>query len=655
MNYISNRQLVIRLVSIILIFSLIVGVGVGLFLKQEALKNLAKEDAKKTSELIFEALYTKMQEGWGEDDLNKILQRLNRFREGLIVSSYRSESVEEIMGVIQSEREVIESDKLIQKAMQGVEKLIVNRDGSIRYLYPMRAKSECLTCHYNSKVGDVNGVIDIKYPSSDIKISLDTMIFYFILSFILIILVIFFIFYLILERKLIQPISKFTKNMIEIIDSKEFNKEMEIDSQIIEIRSIEIYFNKLLKSINYYYNQVIDNFYIDSLTSLPNILKLNRDLSTLDDRALVLIDIDSFKSINSFYGFRVGDSILIKLAKELQECCHPEYRLYRVSADEFALLIDRESLDESFLLRVRKYIQKIKFKYRDIDIQISITLGVTDSKDTTLERATLALNEAKRKREAVVFYSEELKLDRVHQEHIFWTKCLKDAIEERRILLYYQPIFDISKSKVTKYESLVRLIDKSGKIYSPFFFLEVAKKSKLYGNLTKIIIDESFKRFQERDEEFSVNISMDDILNSEIRDYIFLKLRNYKTPERVIFEIVESEEIEEFELINQFIQDIKSFGSKVAVDDFGSGYSNFSYILELNIDILKIDSSLVKNIATDENSYNIVKTIVDFSKKLNIKTVAEYVESKEISDIVTEIGVDYLQGYYIGKPSEDLI
>ena len=124
----------------------------------------------------------------------------------------------------------------------------------------------------------------------------------------------------------------------------------------------------------------------------------------------------------------------------------------------------------------------------------------------------------------------------------------------------------------------------------------------------------------------------------------------YNVAEKVVFEILEDENIKNYNLLSTFIDEVKILGCKVAIDDFGSGYSNFEHLLKMNVDYLKIDASLIKNIATDENSYKITKTIIEFAKSLNLKTIAEYVENKEIFELTKKLGVDYSQGYYFSEP-----
>ena len=160
--------------------------------------------------------------------------------------------------------------------------------------------------------------------------------------------------------------------------------------------------------------------------------------------------------------------------------------------------------------------------------------------------------------------------------------------------------------------------------------------------------------FKTNEIEFSINLSVMDIAEPQILDYIVMMLQRYSIGSRVVFEIVESEYIENFNIVTSFIDEVKKYGCKIAIDDFGTGYSNFEYLIKLKADYLKIDGSLIKNINTDYNAFLVVSTIVEFSKKLNMQTIAEFVENEEVFKIVQQLGIDYSQGYYFSTPKEKL-
>ncbi|MBD3829979.1 MAG: EAL domain-containing protein, partial [Arcobacter sp.] len=162
--------------------------------------------------------------------------------------------------------------------------------------------------------------------------------------------------------------------------------------------------------------------------------------------------------------------------------------------------------------------------------------------------------------------------------------------------------------------------------------------------------DKTFALFSNQDIEFSINLSYEDIANEAFMKFLYEKINSYKNPKNIIFEILESDFIEDFSVVKEFTTYVRTKGCKIAIDDFGSGYSNMENILKLKPEIIKIDGSLIKNINLSEESKTIVKNIVNMAKELNAKTVAEYVHSKEVFDVVKNMNIDFLQGFYLSEP-----
>jgi len=228
---------------------------------------------------------------------------------------------------------------------------------------------------------------------------------------------------------------------------------------------------------------------------------------------------------------------------------------------------------------------------------------------------------------------------------------IKNVIENSSIEPYIQGIFDAKNLKEQKYECLMRLKNETtGEMVSVYPYLKTAKKIKLYEKMTYIMIDKSLKHFDSLDVEFSLNLSYEDISNKAFRVYLYEKLERFSRPKNIIFEILETDFIEDFQVVEDFALTIRDFGCKIAIDDFGSGYSSMENILKLNPEFIKIDASLIKNIDKQTESKTIVRNIVNMAKELDSKTIAEYIHSKKVYKIVKELGVDYLQGYYLAKP-----
>ena len=232
-------------------------------------------------------------------------------------------------------------------------------------------------------------------------------------------------------------------------------------------------------------------------------------------------------------------------------------------------------------------------------------------------------------------------------------KMVKIALDNYKIVSYFQPIINNKTRIIEKYESLVRLVDEEGNVLSPYAFLDISKKGSYYNKITHRVLENSFKILEHITTKISINLSSLDIEKEETRDILYELLERYSLDtSRIVFELLEDESVKDFAVIKRFIQKVKKLGVMIAIDDFGAGYSNFERLLEFEPDILKIDGSLIKNIANDVYSRNIVETIVSFAKKQNIITIAEFVENEEIFNILYNLGVDYSQGYYFGEPKK---
>lgn len=413
-------------------------------------------------------------------------------------------------------------------------------------------------------------------------------------------------------------------------------------------------FGNLMERIAKNEEDLREQLYFDSMTGLPNRFSMLEDMQKKEKKFIVLINIDSFKEINDLYGFTVGDFVLYSLAKKIKEKLPKRLKLYKLSGDEFAIIGDEAGkyISEEEMEKLVTSFAKEAMYYEENKMIISLTAGA--SLEGKLEYADMALKQAKKRRIPYLVYDKGLEIVKEYENNITWSAKLREALAEDRIIPYYQPIVDSKSGKVEKYEALVRLIETNGAAVSPFFFLEVSKKAKLYQSITKTVIAKSFKKFENSKYAVSINITTEDILSLGVRDFIIQKLSESAGKVKVIFEIVESDGIENYEEVSEFISDAKKYGAEIAIDDFGTGYSNFEHILRLKVDYIKIDGSLIKNLHIDKHSAVIVETIVSFAKKLGIKTVAEFVHSKDVIDKVASMGIDYSQGFYLSEPKEEL-
>ena len=410
------------------------------------------------------------------------------------------------------------------------------------------------------------------------------------------------------------------------------------------------------KSIREYRNKLFSRYFTDHLTNLPNVYQLRKDLDDNEDAGLIIINIDNFQTINNFYGFMVGDFVIEEVGKLLKSRIS-QHKVYRLSGDEFAIILEKNMgfYDlKDHLTAIYNSLKNIIVNYQDIKIYIELTLASCANRDAKdmFSKVSMALKYAKDVNVPFWIYEDRMEFENEYERNLKLSALVRDAIESSNIVPYYQAIVDNKTSKITKYECLARLIDSNAKVLPPQLFIPIAKKIKVYNVLTKTIIDKSFAAFKNSEMEFSINLSIEDIMSGEIFKFIIDKLKeDSELSSRVTFELLESEAIQDFKKVERFIGEVKRHGAKIAIDDFGSGYSNFSYLTKISANYIKIDGSLIKDIDVDQNAFLVVETIVRFAKKLGIKTIAEYVCSSTVMDVVKELEIDYSQGFYIDEPS----
>ena len=404
-------------------------------------------------------------------------------------------------------------------------------------------------------------------------------------------------------------------------------------------------------------DKIIKKQFEDELTGLQNRSSLLYQLSSKPEEkaSLILINIDRFSDINDFFGYEMGDKVLKDFAKDLQS---RHQKVYRISGDEFAVLCEHDLKEENKKSITSMIVEFESNEYELLEDKVSILLscGVAHGKKSDIYKLShMALKENKSSNEPVIFYNGHEDMTKKIEDNIKTIANIKSGLKNDRFVPFFQGIVDNKTKEIVKYESLIRLKDEDGKIISPFFFLEHAKKAKLYTKLTKVMIKKSFEKFAGLAYEFSINLSLQDIESQAVVELLIENLQRYGCGERVVLEIVESEGINSFEKMSQFITNVKEYGCKIAIDDFGTGYSNFNYLSKLNIDYIKIDGSLVVDIDKDESQRATVESILHFAKKMKIKTIAEFVENETIYNVLTELGVDFSQGYFFSKPQEELV
>ena len=412
----------------------------------------------------------------------------------------------------------------------------------------------------------------------------------------------------------------------------------------------------------YEQKKLIEEQFIDELTLLPNRQKLLKDFKDNKIQKIAMININSFRDINNFYGFEAGDLVLKKFSQILLDKISKNINLdlYRVANDVFAICTKhKDNLEEirDICTNIIEHFSLNPILINNNSFYLSISIGVArNCKDSAvqnnlLSKAEYALRMAKKRDISILFLDENIELYNKLKENKKLIEELKNALISNNLLIYGQKLIN-NISKKEKYEILMRVKLEDGSILTPYSFLKEAKKAKLYLGMTRMLVKKACEYFKGKDIDFNLNLTLEDIKDQYTMDFIVNTMEKTNTAKQITFEIVESEGIESFTEVSNFIKKAKKLGCKIAIDDFGTGYSNFEYIIKLDVDYIKIDGSLIKNINTDNNLYLTVQTIVGFAKALKIKTVAEFVHNEEVLNCVKNLDIDYSQGFFIDEPKE---
>lgn len=669
-SYTTYKQLIAKTVIFSLVSSLAVAFLYGVYIKKQAIDDLARVDARKTSRLAFEALYSAMEKGWSKEELDAIIVRLNKVEPQMRINAYRSPIVAELFGERTNDKQVRDHDPVVAKAMKGEE--ILTGDEEIRYLYPIVVKQECIKCHTNAKVGDINGVIDVRFPVANLKISLTTMINSFIIFFILFTVIIFAVLYYKLNSLLVQPIKQFILMIQDIISNNDMAKRISLKTKILEVKNIENYFNKMLDSIQDYYEKLQELSDRDYLTGLYNRRKFEEFLSYEVKRSLrhrhkftvLMIDLDNFKYINDTYGHASGDLVL----KEVTDIFGSKLRnadiLARIGGDEFAVILPETPYENGYAVveKLRSSLESTPISLMFDQVSLTASFGIAEypeqgeNIESLLTGSDLAMYKAKRAGKNTIAradQSDQEMASEIQKKGEF----LRRAIDEDRIEPFVQPIYNVRNGEIFGYEVLARIRD--GKRYmAAGQFIDVAESLGFAPKIDQIILTKGLQAREEKglwNKRFFFNLSTKSLFGDTYVGVIEDHYKRAPLPSRntgVTIEILEREAIHNVNGLMDIIEQMKQRGISFALDDFGSGFSSFVYLKYFDTDFVKIDGEFVKNIVVNEKDRIFVKHIHQIAKEFGKETIAEYVEDEETLAILKEIGVDYAQGFHLGRPHQ---
>jgi len=427
-------------------------------------------------------------------------------------------------------------------------------------------------------------------------------------------------------------------------------------------KELVLYQQGLEKAVKEKTKELQRRYFFEFYTDLPNEIMLREDLMTQEYAYMLLLDISHFSVLNKEYGKDFAIRIIKKTSKVLLQHMHKDAKLYKVESDRFAILVKTQ--DE---FKVSEYCNQIvsffdtkNIVIDDIELHVTFNIGVdkvrTEISDT-LVNCELALDKSKEiGSRHYEIYNENHTLFTDEKDAIKWLSLTRELVLEEKITPYYQPIMNVQTGEIYKYEALARGLYNDETI-APCYFISQAEKLGLSSVITRMIISKSFAYFENKDSQFSINLTERDLLEGYLVNFLNEKLQEHKiAPARVTFEILENVTVaRSSKEITKKLNKLREMGFKIAVDDFGIENSNFSRLLEIELDFIKIDGLFIRDLKNDPKNRTITKAIVNLAKTLGIKTIAEYVEDKEIFDLVKECGIDYAQGYHIGKAEPELL
>jgi diguanylate cyclase (GGDEF)-like protein/PAS domain S-box-containing protein len=385
--------------------------------------------------------------------------------------------------------------------------------------------------------------------------------------------------------------------------------------------------------------------------------------------ALLYLDLDQFNVVNDTFGHTAGDELLLRISELVQENIRSTDVLARLGGDEFGILLERCNQDLAMEVAetVRNAIEEYRFEWQDAFTSVRCSIGVVmvthESPDVAsiMSSADVACYSAKDMGRNQIHLYQDSDASLRHEE-MKWVTRITSAVEENRLELFYQPIIGIGKDSAKArghYELLLRMRDEHGKLVMPDMFIPAAERYNLMSKLDRWVIHEALTQLADRNPEsdtarftIAINLSGTSLSEDRFLEYVIDELEKQKLPaDAICFEITETAAISNLSRVIHFMQVLKKLGCKFSLDDFGSGLSSFTYLKNLPVDYLKIDGQFIHNVAEDSVDESMVMAINQVGKAMGIETIAERVESKEVLDKLSELGVAFAQGYYIARPT----
>jgi diguanylate cyclase (GGDEF)-like protein len=669
---ISLGRLLLTLSVLSVTFAFILIFGLSGVMRDSAVHDLARDDARQISQLVFQSLYSDMRRGWDKQQINESIARLNANFPELKIKVYRGDIVAQQFGAMKGERRVIEQDAELRLAMaSGTDALLFPNKEAIRYLYPVVAKQECLACHTQSHVGALHGMVDITYPVSKLKVSFNTVLNSVLGYTLFIIGLVFLMLYFKLRYLVVIPIANLVSVMRQVTDDMDLTRQVPSNTRLLEVQNLASYFNRLLTTVHEYNAKLEELSVRDPMTGLYNRRKFEEFLNYEIIRAarnqrgfsVIMVDLDNFKYINDTFGHPMGDLVLKELTAMLAQGLRKGDVLSRLGGDEFALILPETEAEKGFFVANKLYTaladKVFELPVGKIRCTASFSLVSFPEDGRTAEEIYTAMDgvlyKAKMQGKNQVLTAGSLE-DRTMMTVFKQGDFLRNALREDRIEAFLQPIVDAQSKEVVAFEVLVRIRD--GELVVPAGeFIEVAEELGMAKELDREVFRKGLAHYARISAKYPQAKLFFNLFPRSFNDLAWVRgipelARNAGVPcDKLVLEITEREALPNLTQVRAALEELRASKISVALDDFGSGFSSFLYLKYLSIDYVKIEGSFVRNMVADERDRIIVEQINSMAHRFGLKTVAEFVEDAETAKMLVEIGVDYAQGYYFGRPA----
>lgn len=386
--------------------------------------------------------------------------------------------------------------------------------------------------------------------------------------------------------------------------------------------------------------------------------------------ALLIIDLDNFKMINDTSGHQAGDLMLKKVARQIQRHIRETDRLARLGGDEFALILPASDKQGSIQLaeKIREQINQLTWRVGEMLHNSDCSIGIAlfpehgDNAHDLMANADLAMYKAKKdgRIKWSVFSADDKELKSMTSA-FEWKQRIDQALRENRFVLYYQPILDLQTNLISHYEVLIRMLDEQGEPLSPGLFIPAAEASGQIHEIDRLVLNMAIQKLanlqdQHKQVTLAVNLSGRVVDDPQLPKLLKQQLKDFDIdPSRLIFELTETAAVSDVSAASELVNEIRALGCKFALDDFGVGFSSFFYLKQLAVDFVKLDGAFIRDLTTNTDDQVFTKALVQVAQGMGKKTVAEFVENGESLQLLKQFGVDYAQGYYIGRPASNFL